>query len=428
MKKKFASIKIISVLWIGALLGSVIGFITQVILARQLGAETYGLFSSSLGTVNLIAPLAGFGVSSLWLKVFGQEGWSAVRWVKPSIMFLFWSTISVIITLVVWANTFSHDSNTKDLVQLLSITVIGQASIEVLKSKLQLEEKFGALTLYQLLIPLLRVILVITTIFYSKLNVIFIGLGYAIISIIVFAICATPIYKTSLGSFELKGHKKNKNESLDSTSIGPIDVLRNSWVFGFATMFYVLWSQSNVVILKYLLGDVEAGLYSVALLVINAICIFPSVVYSKFLMPKIHRWSNHDQERLKYIFYLGNKLMFCIGLAFMFLVFVTSSYSIPLVFGDEYTESIKILILLSLTLPIRFVGHSVGALLVAKEYMKVKVKVMSIVAIVNITMNFIIIPKVGLIGVAYVAIFNEILLLALYYILVRKFYVSKSWA
>lgn len=428
MNKYLRSIKTISILWLGALLGSAIGFATQVVLARELGVELYGLFASSLGTINLIMPLAGFGIASLWLKVFGEEGWSGVRWIKPSLHFLYISTIAVIIVINVWALIGSHTTSTKFALQLLSVTVIGQATLELLKSKLQLEEKYGELTLYQLAIPLLRFIFVLVLAFsnYSD-DILILSSGYALLSIFVFSLSIYPLRCSLNNGFQLKGHGKGTNNEKGWAVLKLTDVLRCSWVFGFATMFYVLWSQSNIVLLKYIAGDSEAGVYNVALLIITAICILPSVIYSKYLMPKIHRWASHDQLHLRKIFYLGNKWMFIIGLFFMLGIMLSSKQIIMLIFGGEYIDAIAILFTLSLTLPIRFVGHSVGALLVAREYMKVKVKVMALVAMVNILLNLFAIPYAGLIGVAYVAIFCELLLLALYYALVRIFYIQRDW-
>ena len=60
-------------------------FLTQTLLARELGPDAYGLFASSLATVTMIAPLAGFGLTQFRLKVYGVEGWAAARWLAPSL-------------------------------------------------------------------------------------------------------------------------------------------------------------------------------------------------------------------------------------------------------------------------------------------------------------------------------------------------------
>src|SRR3546814_4412984 len=43
-------------------------------------------------------------------------------------------------------------------------------------------------------------------------------------------------------------------------------------------------------------SDEAAGVYNVAFVIMSAVYLIPSVIYQKFLLPKIHIWANHDQE------------------------------------------------------------------------------------------------------------------------------------
>ena len=90
------AIKSVSVLWLSLIGSAVLAFLTQVILARQLGPVSFGEFSAALATITLLCPLAGFGVSGLWLIVFGKEGWLANRWLPASFRYIFISTFIVI--------------------------------------------------------------------------------------------------------------------------------------------------------------------------------------------------------------------------------------------------------------------------------------------------------------------------------------------
>jgi len=81
-------IKEVSFLWLGSILGALSAFALQVILARELGSQNFGLFASSLAFITLMVPIAGFGIAQSWLKVFGLEGMNALRWLKGSFRFL----------------------------------------------------------------------------------------------------------------------------------------------------------------------------------------------------------------------------------------------------------------------------------------------------------------------------------------------------
>src|SRR3954466_11391226 len=93
----------VSMLGVATATGALMVFLTQTLLARELGPTPYGLFASSLATVTMIGPLAGFGLTQFRLKVYGAEGWAAGRWLKPSLRFSLLTTALALVILVAWA-------------------------------------------------------------------------------------------------------------------------------------------------------------------------------------------------------------------------------------------------------------------------------------------------------------------------------------
>src|SRR6185503_3251090 len=100
--------------------GAVMVFLTQTLLARELGPSAYGLFASSLATVTMIGPLAGFGLTQFRLKVYGVEGWAAHRWIKPSLQFMLATTLLAGGSLVAWALLGAPDASTRFMLLVLS--------------------------------------------------------------------------------------------------------------------------------------------------------------------------------------------------------------------------------------------------------------------------------------------------------------------
>ncbi|HIP49762.1 MAG TPA: flippase, partial [Lutibacter sp.] len=145
-----------------------------------------------------------------------------------------------------------------------------------------------------------------------------------------------------------------------------------------------------------------------------AIYILPSVVYQKFLLPKMHRWAHHGREKFYATYRHGNLVMLIIGIIAMIIVWISATWAIPFLFGANYTDSVQLLNILALSIPVIFVASSVGATLVTKEHMKNKVKYMGSVAVFNILLNIIIIPIYGAIGAAIATVMSNILLLLLY--------------
>lgn len=413
------------IVWVGTLLEALFGFGSQVILARYLGAESYGLFVAALGFIALAAPLAGFGVSNYWLKCFGAEGWGALRWLKPSFHFIAYSTAIVLMLVHVWGRYGPNDPVSSSLFYILSWTILGTLAVEFVCVKLQLEERFAYFSLLKLLPVLLRFLAVIIIFFFSSkvASLVFLAWTYLIVSALTIFLVWPELRKIWALRIDLKGHSNEaKKNVLPQLKINALDVMNESWVFGAAGVLYLAWNQGHIVLAKYAIGNSAAGLYGSAMLLINAACLLPSVMYSKFMMPKIHRWANHDLARLQGVYVAGNRIMFLVGVVAMIITILFSQWGVSIIFGESFSGSGAVLAILALTLPVRFLGYSVGSLLVAKHFMRTKLNVMFAVVILNMVSAFLVMPFWGLEGLAFTIVVSEIVLIFSYYYLVRKNY------
>lgn len=420
MSKKQA-IKAISLLWLGSVLGAGCAFMTQVILARQLGPTDFGIFAAALATVTLLAPIAGFGVSQYWLKSFGQEGWGAMRWLPASFRFVAASTALVLVVLAAWSLFGPHDAFTGIIIASLSLYVLGQVVVELVSGKLQLEQRYAYLALWQLLPHLARFVLVVSLVFlFSKwMNLQNVAFAYSAIAIIFAVLGAGQLLRMSMGFFDLKGHSLRDSTSQIARP-DMISVLSHAWPFGLSGLFCLIYFQSDIILVKYIIGPEEAGIYNVAFTVMAAVYMLPNVIYQKFLLPKMHRWANQDPRRFYEVYRQGNIAMLLLGVVAMLAIWASSSLAIPFLFGQKFKNAIVLLNILAICAPIIFVASSVGAALVTREHMRRKIWYMGIVALVNLALNFILIPAYAAYGAAVATLVSGITLLVLYLIAVRR--------
>ncbi len=416
----FKALKSLSLLWMGSLIGSGSTFAIYTILARKIGPDTFGIFSSALATITIFSLLAGFGVSQVWLKLFGKEGWEGIRWVKPSLKFVSITLILITISVFLFSLFDLHDDITSKLLLILVFYIYGYISVELVASKLQLEERYSYLAFWKLLPNFSRFILIVCCYYVLdiSLSVFDLGLIYAFVGVVFTLLGMMQLHKMRKGKFRLKGHEIDKNKTLEAPKI--ITVFKEAWPFGLASLFAFIYVQSDIIMVKYISGDAEAGYYNVSFVVLTAILIIPTILFGKFLMPKYHRWANHNLKKFYDTYKKGNFIMLLTGTLIMFMVILLSGTLVPLIFGMDYSPSIDLLKILALTLPISFLAYSIGATLVTKEHMKLKVKLMGITAGLNILLNVILIPHYGAKGAAISTVISNLLLLILYYVVVKK--------
>lgn len=416
--------KTISLLWLGSIMGAGCAFITQAVLARQLGPAAFGAFAAAFGMVTLVAPLASFGVGSFWLRAFGQEGWGGRRWLRNSLKYSMLTTALALTALCLWAEFGPHDAASRDVLIVLSVYLLGQVAVELVSAKLQLEERYIDLALWQFLPHLLRLlsVLIIAFAMMDILTPLRIAMAYAVISAAIGGLGILSLWRLYLGSFDLKGHGSGPgkvNIKVKPTSL--LQVAAQSWPFGLAGVFYLVYFQSDIILLKYIKGDEAAGNYNVAFIIIVAVYMLPSVIYQKFLMPKIHRWAEHDKVKFRQIYLFGNRLMLVFGLVAMVLIWALGPVVLRIAFGTAFPGSETVLSVLAMAVPVRFVATSVGSILSTRDFMRVKVKLMAATAAFNVGLNLALIPKYGILGAAASTVACDALLLMLYFLTARHF-------
>ncbi|MDT4825107.1 Polysaccharide biosynthesis protein [compost metagenome] len=388
----------------------------------------YGAFAAALATVTLLAPLAGVGVQGFWLKVFGAEGWHAIRWLSASFRVVLFGSITTMLLLFSWAILGGHAKSTSILLICLLPIIPGYMFTELISSKFQLEERFSLLAAWQLTPHFVRLVLI----FFIML----IGLGgpsaliiaevYALVAVLICVVGCVSLRKMAGGNFALKGHPIVTGYEGRKEKVSAYDVIAQSWPFGLAAVFQLIYFQSDVILLKYMTGDGAAGVYNVAFTVMAAVYLLPSVIYQKFLLPKMHRWANSDRARFYKVYRQGNFAMLLLGVAAMLAIWLSAFWAIPLFFGKHYAEAVTLLNILAPCAPLMFLAFSFGGVLVTQENMRLKVKVMGGVALINVLMNLALIPTWGTKGVAISTVLSCLALMVAYFWCAQKIVFGRS--
>jgi O-antigen/teichoic acid export membrane protein len=168
-------------------------------------------------------------------------------------------------------------------------------------------------------------------------------------------------------------------------------------------------------LVKYFDGNVQAGIFGIALAVMTAIYLIPSTVFQKYLLSKQHRWAVHDPRKFWLVYRRGNVVMLAAGIVLGGLVALLARWAVPLAFGEKYQAVVPVLMVLAWCVPIRFMSTGVGSALLSERHMRYRVFAMGLSALVVIVLNVLLIPAHHEIGAAIATVVGEsVLLLALY--------------
>jgi len=405
----------ISLLWLSTAAGAGMVFAAQTLLARQLGPADYGLFASSLATVTMVAPLAGFGLSQFRLKAYGVEGWSADRWLRPSLQFSAATTLLAIGIVIAWAFTLAPTPATRFMLLALSPVILSVLAVDLLSGKLRLEERYRQMAGWQLLIPGGRLAVAIALLLVPSWGVASAAIGYCAVSLAIVLLAWPQLRKLMRGEIALHGHGPRDAQAPAATSPGVFGLWSQAWAYGVAAVLYPVFFQVSTVLLKYLNDDTQAGRYGIALAVMTAIYLLPSTIYQKFLLSKLHRWAAHDKPKFWRVYRLGNMAMLLCGLAIGIALAAMSPWLVPIAFGEEYRGVVGILMVLALCVPLRFLSTAVGSALLTEDHMRYRVRAMALATAVAVALNVLLIPFFNELGAASATVVAEaVVLLAMY--------------
>jgi O-antigen/teichoic acid export membrane protein len=174
-------------------------------------------------------------------------------------------------------------------------------------------------------------------------------------------------------------------------------LIQRGWPLLLAGLSVALYMKSDQVMLEWLRGPADVGQYSVAVRVAESLYFLPVVLSSTF-MPKIGRGSGlfESDPGLRQLYRSAWLLGVGMTLSSMFLL----PPLVPIVFGDEFLPAQAALFWLGPAAFAVATGCASGAWLNRQGHQKLIAQRSVIGALVNIGLNFLLIPRMGFTGAA----------------------------
>ena len=314
----------------GNIVAQALGFLTLVIISRDLGVSEYGIFSLLLAIFTMSLQLSDFGISTSYVKYL-SENLSKAREIFSTI-FLSKVLLSILITVILFwlapiLSTFLFENRLyTSHIQLISIAIIFHALFGVVKGHLQAIQKFAHYAYLNILHSALKIISVIIIAFFfsDASHLLFFMASYTFAIILVLILLLFSSYK-KVFVFSFDYH-----HFLAIYRLG-------LWVF-LSTLATMIIMRLDLLMLQKLSTPLEVGYYSAAM---NIAMIFPLVTASltTTLLPKMDHYLKSASHRA-YI----SKVLSKAGYIFVLLVLIEliAPFLITLLFGEAYQKSISV--------------------------------------------------------------------------------------
>ncbi|MEH2194601.1 MAG: flippase [Nostoc sp.] len=363
-------------------------------LARYLGVQQYGLFNYALAFVTLFSPIFTLGLDDVVVRHLLRESSNKEEILGTTFWLKFLGGISsVLLAVITLFFLGEHETLKIWLVAILAMAGVFRATDTVeLWFQSQVQSKYAVIAknLAFLLNSLIKISLILTK---APL------LAFAWITLAEFGMSAIGlliVYQIKTSS--LLSWRWNFAEAKT--------LLKDSLPLIFSGFAILIFMKIDQVMLGQMIGNSEVGVYSAAVRISEIWYFIPGAIVSS-VAPSIYA----AKEKSESLYYqrIGQllSLMTCMSLAIALPMTFLSDKIIMAMFGSGYAEAGPILAVHIWTSLFVFMGLATSPWFIAEGLNHVSLGKTLFGAILNIILNFFLIPKYAGLGAAIATIISQ---------------------
>ncbi len=416
-----------SLSFIYKLLGTIFGYILTYFIANKFGAEIMGIFALSMAFLNISTILSKFGIDTAIIRFVASNKsrgnyYLVYEYYKKSFLFSIFS--SIFITIIVFftspyiAELIFHKSHLYIYFQIIAIGILPFTLFFLHAEAIRGLKRVGISSfLKNIPIPLFTLIFLLFLANFKIIKDIKAVPNIAYLSsILVTAFLSIVIW------FKISNLVNIKNtESNTPKHISFKEIFRVSFPMMLTSSLLFINNWTDILMLGMFLNEEIVGIYNVVNKIVN-IMMIPIIAIVSIAAPKFAEfWGKQDIDGLRKFTQQISKITFILGLI-SFIILSISSYPILNFFGSEFTygETALIILLLSMLFyltvgPIHILMNMTGKEVIVQN-------IMLLSAIINIILNFFLIPTWDLNGAAIATFISKLFFYASAFILVKKYY------
>jgi len=197
------------------------------------------------------------------------------------------------------------------------------------------------------------------------------------------------------------------------TLISTRTVLTESLPFGLSEFLSLIYTNIDVTILAWMAGTTAVGLYSPASGIIHALYVIPNAMFT-VMVPMMTQLGAKSIDRLRSSLRALFLSFFALGVAMWLVVGSLGKWLVPFLLGSEYQFSGELLAILSSILFIKCIGFACAIVLVAVGWQHKRLLPQFFGSVINIFANILLIPKYGILAVAWVYVLSELFIMIAY--------------
>jgi O-antigen/teichoic acid export membrane protein len=369
-------------------------FIFYILLARVLGPEQYGIFTSASALGAILALLIQFGLPVLLNREVSANPEVGS---KLTIQFLVLELLTSIPTFILlYPISILMGYNNENTLLICYIVVFSEICRAIKMTLRGTLKGMGWFRTETVSVALERAATVLISL----------GVLYATKSLILVVI--TIVVVRLLDILFLLYYLSRKLPVWSPFTISDCwNSLRMAYPFALSGVLWILYYQVDLVMLQAIGTTVEAGYYSAAYKVMEMFFALPRVIF-QVVFTRFAKYHANDPSRLPEQLYKATRLLLMGVLPAVVIAGFLQQILLPLIYGPEFTKSVYSLAVLLPSLGISMFGNLSQRFLQATGQEKRLPNILFWTALANVVINWFLIPRFGGPGAAIATLISEI--------------------
>lgn len=375
-----------------------------ILVINYLGPTKNGIISYSFVYFSIATTIANLGINSYVVKELIEKANSSNK-ILTTVLFLRVLSSIIVFLLFLVAIIIIDGINQTFYISIILLIPIFFQPLLFSESFFQSKLKLKFISICQILALLVSTILKLYGVLTLK-GIMFFAISTSI-EFIFYPILLFSIYKIQKNFIKIK--------NIDWTLF--VAYLKKSIPLVLTNIFIIIYLKIDIFMLKNLNSEYETGIYSAATKISEMFYFIPIIIATTFFPAVVYAKNNSKKEYQVKSQKLYDLLTW-IALPVIFFIYIFSNYVVQLLFTNEYSSVAQILKIHIIAVAFVFWGTISSNFFLVENRFWITVEKSVGGAVINIILNYFLIPDYGSIGAAIATLvsyfFSDVLFLLFY--------------
>ena len=385
-------------LFIGIFVSKILNYVFRFIIARAFTPSEYGLFALGTAIIGLFMAIALLGLPSGVSRYISEyktrKEYDKLRGtITFSLKLVTISSIIITIFLYLSSNYIESFFIKDGLSQVIKILCIGMPFYIIFTLVINMFygfQKSEYVTISGYLSENILKVTIILLLLFIGFNGTALPMTWTITAVIIFLIA---LYFLQVKTFPFLGIREKFIEPRKELLVFSLPLI-------FVSTMWIILQWTDTIMLGYFMTAKDVAIYEMVLSAGKILLMF-ATMFSVVFMPLITSlYTNNKTKEIEAIYKSTTKWITVVSLPICIYFLIFPKMTIQLMFGSQYLEGTSVLIILSIGYFLHAIMFLGGSFLAALKYSRLQMIIVIITGMLNILLNYYLIPIYGIIGSA----------------------------